>query len=266
MSVRNYRGIKIDRGLQHWVNDTLSVEHPLQIYLDHEPFVMTMQTPGDEIDLARGLLFTEGIIKNRTGIIPIHILETNDNGYVSALKITTEGLQLDRSMISKRNLLSAVSCGICGKTSLNEPHGTLDLADDSTQFAPLKEMFNAMQSHQKSFGESGGCHAASVFDASFGHLVTREDIGRHNAVDKAIGHLLNSEQLSAARWLLVSGRLSYEIVAKTFAAGIPYLCSVSAPSSLAVDFAEELGITLMAFCRDTRATVYTHPKRLGLIK
>jgi FdhD protein len=118
-----------------------------------------------------------------------------------------------------------------------------------------------MNTFQKNFKESGGCHAAAAFNLNGEHLCSMEDIGRHNAVDKVVGKLINDETLKDAKIMTVSGRISYEIIIKCFKAQIPFLAAVSAPSSLAVDYAKELGITLFAFCRDNRATCYANPHR-----
>ena len=118
-----------------------------------------------------------------------------------------------------------------------------------------------MNTHQPNFNQSGGAHAAAAFDIKGKYLCSLEDIGRHNAVDKVVGYLIKNDQLDSAKIITVSGRISYEIVIKCIKAGIPFLAAVSAPSSLAVDFAKELGITLLAFCRDERATVYSHAHR-----
>ena len=130
------------------------------------------------------------------------------------------------------------------------------------QIDNLFKMFDAMKKGQPTFHQSGGSHAAAAFDSKGKLLVIMEDIGRHNAVDKVIGHLINNNLLNEAKCMVVSGRISYEIVTKVFAAKIPILGAVSAPSTLAVDFAKELGITLLGFCRENKATCYAHPQRI----
>ena len=155
-------------------------------------------------------------------------------------------------------MLSVSSCGICGKREL----GDLSIKGDKLEgidFSPsqIDILLSKMQQHQIGFYKSGGSHAAAVFDNTLKLMITREDIGRHNAVDKAVGFLLNNSELKTASFMLVSGRISYEIITKTFRAKIPVLIAVSAPSSLAVDFAKELGITLFGFCRNNKATRYS---------
>ncbi|MBL7944360.1 MAG: formate dehydrogenase accessory sulfurtransferase FdhD [Flavobacteriales bacterium] len=259
---RTYDAIRYSEGKRDSVHDNLCVEHPLAISVNGKVFTLTMQTPGHEHELARGLLFAEGVYRRKTGELASQVTEVSETGYVSAIEITIDEKDLDVSQINKRNLLSVASCGICGKTELQIPEGQLGESGALDQ-ARITAMFTAMAAEQDAFLSSGGSHASAVFDRDGALLVLREDIGRHNAVDKVIGHLLNSGTLNRARYLLVSGRVSYEIVTKCFSAGIPFLLAVSAPSSLAVDFAKELGITLFGFCRETRATVYAHPERVS---
>ena len=260
MSVRKYEGIKTDGEKVVRVTDHLAVEHPLSISVNAEPFTLTMHTPGHEEDLIRGLLFSEGVYKKREGKLHILITDTSDEDYISRVNVHIAEGDFDKSQINKRNLLSVASCGICGRTELQdfrlEGIGALRQAQGPGEME-LMEMFECLRGGQVGFELSGGSHAAGAFDKDGKMLVSREDIGRHNAVDKVVGHLLNTGKLKEAKYLLVSGRVSYEIVTKCFTAGIPILAAVSAPSSLAVDFAKELGITLYGFCRENRATRYS---------
>ena len=280
MSVRKYEGIKTDGEKVVRVTDHLAVEHPLSISVNAEPFTLTMHTPGHEEDLIRGLLFSEGVYKKREGKLHILITDTSDEDYISRVNVHIAEGDFDKSQINKRNLLSVASCGICGRTELqdfrlegigeiekgigergdllcniNSPKGAFYGSPEED--GGLMEMFECLRGGQVGFELSGGSHAAGAFDKDGKMLVSREDIGRHNAVDKVVGHLLNTGKLKEAKYLLVSGRVSYEIVTKCFTAGIPILAAVSAPSSLAVDFAKELGITLYGFCRENRATRYS---------
>jgi FdhD protein len=238
------------------VNDSLAIEHPLSVLINGEAFTLTMQTPGNELELIRGLLFSEGIYKKREGELNYQIIEKSPENLISKVNLIIPPDHLDQSLVNKRNLLSVASCGICGKTELNIPSGEIEGQKIDVELIKLKEMFESMRRQQDAFEVSGGSHAAAVFGRDFQLLTIMEDIGRHNAVDKCIGALLNTGNLAQAKYLLVSGRVSYEIITKCFAAGIPVLAAVSAPSSLAVDFAKELGIKLFGFCRDSRATQY----------
>ncbi|MFN0030624.1 MAG: formate dehydrogenase accessory sulfurtransferase FdhD [Flavobacteriales bacterium] len=235
------------------VQDALIAEAPLSISINGEPLTVTMQTPGDEKELTRGLLHTEGILRHQHHSFNYSILQYNGLQQISHINVQLDAVEA--SAISKRSLLSVAACGICGKTELQFAEGNLNTQIAFT-VAGIKGMFSQMRLFQLAFDASGGCHAAAAFDANEQLLAVKEDVGRHNAVDKVVGHLLLHSDLKSARYLLVSGRVSYEIIAKAFAAGIPLVAAVSAPSSLAVDFAKELGITLLGFCREQRVTQY----------
>lgn len=256
-NVRSYDGIKETAGQTEGVHDFLTLEQPLSIAINGQPFTLTMQTPGDELDLTHGLLLTEGVIKKGVELSPIEVIGKSAEGYISAVNVVMDDSALRDVQLNKRSLLSVASCGICGKTELDVPQGRLEISSDQLSTEHIDRMFETMQAGQSAFLSSGGCHAAAAFNASHELIVLREDIGRHNAVDKVIGALLQDGRLKDARFLLVSGRVSYEIVVKCFMAGIPNLLAVSAPSSLAVDFCKELGITLYGFCRPGRATCYS---------
>lgn len=258
-----YDALKLKAETTQAVSDTLTVEHPLSVSINGEAFTLTMQSPGNEQELVRGLLFTEGIYKKKNTALDIQVTETSEQGFVSKVNVVVDEKELDHSQLNKRNLLSVASCGICGKTELALPAGEqLHVNTSTLALQDLQAMFEEMQKVQTAFLTSGGCHAASAFSKDKKMMTMQEDIGRHNAVDKVIGALLMKNELSDAQYLLVSGRVSYEIVSKCFIAGIPFLLAVSAPSSLAVDFSKELGITLLGFCREDRATVYSHHERM----
>jgi FdhD protein len=249
-----YDGVLIASGDQSLTKDALIVEEALSIFINEKPLTVTMQTPGHELELTRGLLYTEGIFKRSNEHWQASVVEKNKQQHITAVNVALNENEV--STISKRSLLSVAACGICGKTELDFVKGHLPQA---ASFHPQKieEMFALMRAEQLAFDSSGGCHAAAAFDAECNLLSVMEDVGRHNAVDKVVGDLLFKNQLKQAKYLLVSGRVSYEIVAKTFASGIPLLAAVSAPSSLAVDFAKELGISLLGFCRGNRMTRYS---------
>ena len=169
-----------------------------------------------------------------------------------------------RKGLVSRSLLSVSSCGICGKTELSylEFSGERFSDPQRVDVELIPSLFDKMETTQHGFSASGGSHAASAFTLDGELLCTMEDIGRHNAVDKVVGDLILSDRFHKAKIMTVSGRLSYEIAIKCFRAQIPFLAAVSAPSSLAVDYAKELGITLFAFCRKNRITCYAHPERV----
>lgn len=254
ISARDYQGQLFKAGEQtKAVNDALVIEHPLQIIINGKALSITMQTPGDEEDLVRGLLYSEDIYRHPTE--PEIKLVSGDQNLIDRVELIIDPTTMGDGYRNSRQLLSVASCGICGRTEFTGREGSLK---KSGTIPPerLQNLFATMRSSQELFSATGGCHGAAIFDKNSEMLVLREDIGRHNAVDKAIGALLRDNQLRQGAIMLVSGRVSYEIVSKCFMAGIPQLAAVSAPSSLAVDFAKELGVELLAFCRDERATRY----------
>jgi FdhD protein len=264
MATRNYEGLKYDHSLLSNINDTLSVEEALQININGKPFTVTMRTPGDDKSLVRGLLHSEGVLKN-TGYIPEIELKKPVNSIITCAELTIPEENLGEGYMNSRSLLSVSSCGICGKTELEDVTSLGNKIDDNKNIdiETIHALFEKMKALQYNFQQSGGTHAAVAFTNSGEMLCSMEDIGRHNAVDKVIGNLIINNKLKEASCMTVSGRISYEIVIKCFKAGIPFLAAVSAPSSLAVDYAKELGITLFAFCRDERATCYSHPHRIN---
>jgi len=252
-----YQGLRISERGSERVGDELTLEHPLSIHIGGEPFTMTMHTPVDEVDLVRGILYTEGVVKKKEGPIAMEVVERTKDGVISAVNVPMEEADLQAAQLNKRSLLSVASCGICGKTELSIPEGRLDGSSETLDIADVSRMFSIMKEKQRAYLTGGGSHGAAIFNSNYEMLALREDIGRHNAVDKAIGALLNTGTLQQGRYLLVSGRVSYEIVVKCFAAGIPNLLAVSAPSSLAVDFCKELGIAIYGFCREGKFTSYS---------
>ena len=264
MATRKYEGRKFDVHGEEPVVDPLTVEEALQININGKPFTLSMRTPGADEDLIRGLLHSEAVINSRSFHPEVVLRNENEHGIVTMVDLEIPESYLGSGYSSSRSLLSVSSCGICGKTELGEQGFSGSALDGSTQFAAERftDMFEQMNRRQHDFRQSGGTHAAAIFDERGTLIIAREDIGRHNAVDKAVGWLLLRDRLGEARAMTVSGRISYEITIKAFKAGIPFLAAVSAPSSLAVDYAKELGITLMGFCREGRATCYSHPHRI----
>ncbi|NNF81851.1 MAG: formate dehydrogenase accessory sulfurtransferase FdhD [Flavobacteriaceae bacterium] len=263
MATRNYEGQKINSSGINKTIDTLTVEEALQININGEPFTVSMRTPGHDQNLVRGLLHSEGVLDDQSFNPDILLKQENDEGVVTILDATIPKEKLGHGYSNSRSLLSVSSCGICGKTELKDLKFIGKAIDrtDKIDMNTIHRLFEKMNEGQFNFIESGGAHAAAAFTLKGDLLSIMEDIGRHNAVDKVIGDLIFKENINKAKVLTVSGRISYEIVIKCFKARIPFLAAVSAPSSLAVDYAKELGITLFAFCRDRRATCYAHPER-----
>lgn len=263
MATRNYEGKKFDGAASKKILDALTVEEALQININDAPFTVSMRTPGEDANLVRGLLHAEGVINDVSFTPDIVLKKENEDGIVTVVNVAIPSEKLGEGYTNSRSLLSVSSCGICGKTQLEDLAFMGKTIDDTQKIdiASIHQMFAAMRTKQHDFNQSGGTHAAAAFSLEGTMLNCLEDIGRHNAVDKVVGKLIHTNQLKQAKVLTVSGRISYEIVIKCFKAQIPFLAAVSAPSSLAVDYAKELGITLFGFCRDQRATVYSHPQR-----
>ncbi|NQX84587.1 MAG: formate dehydrogenase accessory sulfurtransferase FdhD [Flavobacteriaceae bacterium] len=261
---RNYEAIKIDGALSVVLEeDALPIEEAIQIIINQKPFTIAMCTPGDKEALVRGLLHAEDVIDDAS-YSPIIRFEKEDNSIIAIAHLDILPEKLGDGYQTSRSLLSVSSCGICGKTEL-EKHCIEDKVFSQRKKLAINlipNLFKKMHTLQDSFKRTGGTHAAAAFDLDGNLLVAKEDIGRHNAVDKVVGQLLLDKKLSSAKVLTVSGRISYEIVIKCFKAQIPYLAAVSAPSSLAVDYAKEFGVTLLAFCRDNRATCYANAQHL----
>lgn len=262
MAIRVYEGVKILDGKKTNVKDALVVEEALAIHINNEPYTITMCTPGDDEELVRGLLYSEDVIEHNT-TLSFELIDRCNDEIIKTLNVTIPIQKLNKGYKNSRNLLSVSSCGICGKTSLKEMKGSL-LTDFTMSSSLFFNMFNHMEKNQNTFEKSGGSHAAAAFDENGDLLSIKEDVGRHNAVDKVIGELLLKGLLNKTKCLTVSGRISYEIVVKVFRAKIPILSAVSSPSSLAVDFAKELGITLLGFSRGNKTTCYSHPTRIAI--
>ena len=262
MQTLNYQGIKILPKTQLKTEDALVIEAPLQININNKPYTVVMRTPDNDLELVRGLLFAEDIYK-QVAIFHFEVIEVKKSGE-TIVNITIAKEVLGKGYLNKRTLLSVSSCGICGKQELKDLAvfgDSINLKNAMTA-TNIQKMFSTMQSHQKTFKISGGSHAAALFNANNTLLSIQEDIGRHNAVDKVIGELLLKKQLNEATFMLVSGRVSYEIVSKAFIAKIPIIVAVSACSSLAVDFSKEFGICLIGFTRAKKMTIYANPNYL----
>ncbi len=267
MATRKFEGKRYNKTQVGITEDLLSVEEALQININLSPFTITMRTPGDDKNLVWGLLHSEGVL-NDVNVLPEIKLSQEEGSIVTVADLFVPEEQLGPGYMSSRSLMSVSSCGMCGKTEFEilSSSDTKLVTDHQLDVEILQELFQIMNSLQSNFQRSGGTHAAVAF-TSEGHLLSSmEDIGRHNAVDKVVGELIRTQVLNKAECLIVSGRISYEIVLKCYKASIPFLAAVSAPSTMAVDYAQELGITLFAFCRDQRATCYSNMHRVKKAK
>jgi FdhD protein len=256
-------------GRARGVQDYLAGEEPLQIRVGKHSLSVTMRTPGHDTELAAGFLFTEGIIQRREQIVSLDHADDckpTERGNIIQVELTGDvGLDFEGT---QRNFFASSSCGICGKASIESVRAR-GIRAPNPRFRVDAEVFcripDALRSAQQIFGRTGGLHAAGLFDATGKLLAEREDIGRHNAVDKIIGWALHENRVPLSESvLMVSGRGGFEIIQKAAMAGLPVVASVSACSSLAVQFAREVGMTLVGFLRGRRFVVYSGGERLGL--
>jgi len=249
-------------------DDSLAADEPLEIRIGENPLSVTMRTPGHDVELAAGFLFTEGLVQRREQIVALENAANDDDGKrgnVVRADVVSEALpDFDKL---RRHFFAASSCGICGKASIDAVRSRL-LRTPNSEFRVKPELIvslpDVLRSAQDVFERTGGLHAAALFDSGGKLLIVREDIGRHNAVDKVVGWaLLNGRIPLSDSVLLVSGRGGFEIIQKATVAGIPVVASVSAPSSLAVQLARELRLTLIGFLRGKRFVVYAGEERLA---
>jgi FdhD protein len=253
--------------------DTLVAEEPLEIRLNGRPLAITMRTPGDDFALAVGFLVSEGVLAAADEVASVVYCAgaTSDGGNTyNVVDVTlSPGVPLP-DIALERNVYTSSSCGLCGKASLDAvrtatrmPPGDPDLPRLTPEL--LSALPDRLRAAQAVFERTGGLHAAALFSEDGELLDVREDVGRHNAVDKLVGRALRAGLLPlAGRVLMVSGRASFELVQKAVMAGIPVLAAVSAPSSLAVDLAAESGMTLVGFLRGTSMNVYAGESRFAL--
>jgi FdhD protein len=265
-----YRVLHVNDGVATPRPDTLAAEEPLEIRVAGRPLVVTMRTPGDDFDLARGFLVSEAVVSADTDISAIRYCAgaTADgtNTYNVLDVLLDDGVAAPDPSL-ERNFYTTSSCGLCGKASL-EAVRTISrwhVDRDPVRLTPatIATLPEKLRAAQRVFDRTGGLHAAALFDAGGGLLCVREDVGRHNAVDKVIGWALADGRLPlVGATLMVSGRASFELVQKAVMAGVPALAAVSAPSSLAVDLAREMGLTLIGFLRGSSMNVYSASERI----
>lgn len=256
--------------------DTLAVEEPLEIRVGpagpgrRRPLAVTMRTPGDDLDLAIGFLLTEGLIRSADDVHTAQLCAGAEtpNTYNVVDVVLAPGVP-EPITDPSRNFYTTSSCGVCGKASIDavRTRSTFTVRDDpmTVPAEVLAALPDRLRSAQRAFDRTGGLHAAGLFTPDGELVVLREDVGRHNAVDKVVGWAVRERRLPlAGHLLLVSGRASFELTQKALMAGVPVLAAVSAPSSLAVELATQAGMTLVGFVRDPRMTVYAGAERLGL--
>ncbi|MFF1274752.1 formate dehydrogenase accessory sulfurtransferase FdhD [Streptomyces marokkonensis] len=253
--------------------DTLVTEEPLEIRLNGRPLAITMRTPGDDFALAAGFLVSEGVLATaadlQTVVYCAGATADGANTYNVVDVKTAPGVAVP-DITLERNVYTTSSCGLCGKASLDAVrttarHAIADTPPLRVEPGLLSGLPDRLRAAQRVFDRTGGLHAAALFDENGELLDVREDVGRHNAVDKLVGRALQSGHLPLSRMILmVSGRASFELAQKAVMAGIPMLAAVSAPSSLAVDLAAETGLTLVGFLRGSSMNVYAGEDRIAL--
>ena len=256
------------------VEDELVVEEPLEIRVGQQSLIVVMRTPGHDFELAAGFLYTESLITSSDDIEIItycdeDVIETQDGSLSSLANIVnvqlTEAFDLDAQSGWQRNFHANASCGLCGKMTIESVRQQVSPLNSGFHInqGRLYELNDRLRTAQSVFERTGGLHAAGLFDETGELVIVREDIGRHNAVDKVIGQALLSDLVPLERYILmVSGRASFEIVQKALFARIPVIVAVSAASTLAVDLAQEGNLTLIGFMRGQSMAVYTCPERI----
>ncbi len=269
-------GLRIRRfAAGEWTDapDAVVTEEPLQLLLDGKPLAVVMRTPGADIELAMGLLFAEGIIRSPRDVRGLRIsAEAGETeARINVESVLVESNQVDVQLAAKprrrpeRSMLASSACGVCGTQMIEDLRHDLAVLPSGLVADPamLPGLVDRLRSGQGVFDRTGGLHAAGLFDAKGEVVAVREDVGRHNAVDKVVGRMFLDGRVPAAEMLLVvSGRAGYEIVQKSIGAGIPVLAAVGAPSSLAVALAREFNQTLVGFLRGERFNVYSGAERL----
>jgi FdhD protein len=267
-STTRARVLRVDGQAAKQHSDLLATEEPLEIRVDGRSLTVTMRTPGADFELAVGFLHGEGIVRSAEDVASVrYCVDAAEQQYnVVSVGLAPGVPPLDEALM--RNVLTTSACGVCGTASLQalRERGLPHLAPGPVVSADvLHSLPDRLAASQPVFDRTGGLHAAALFTADGDVLAVREDIGRHNAVDKVLGWALLQHRLPLAETLLlVSGRAGYEIAQKAIAAGVPIVAAVSAPSSLAVSLAREFGLTLVGFLRGTRFSVYAGEERVSV--
>ena len=244
--------------------DWIASEAPLEVRIDGKPVTVLMRTPGHDEELVRGFLYNEGVVSTAGDLLsvgPVH--ESPEDVGGSVINVQLASSHSDHTL--DRAFYSNASCGVCGKKTIEslEVKGRIAASPLRIEPAILNVLPAKLRDSQTTFAQTGGVHASGLFTSKGDLVLLREDVGRHNALDKIVGWALAEQRLPLSDYvLLVSGRVSYEIVQKAVMAGIPLIAAVGAPSSLAVDLAERFQLTLVGFLKPDRMNVYTHPERI----
>jgi FdhD protein len=247
--------------------DAVAVEEPMELRVEGRSLSIMMRTPGHDEELAAGFLLTEGIIREPQHLFEISTCPSRSEGQGNVVDVLLAGVTMDWDSLT-RHVFASSSCGLCGKTSIESVFQSFPPVIATWQVSQdfLLTLPDKLRASQATFDQTGGLHASALFDLDGNLLVLREDVGRHNALDKLLGYALRAGLLPLQdKILMVSGRVSFEIMQKALAGGIGLIAAVSAPTSLAVEFAEKSGQTLVGFLRGDRMNVYANPQRLVLL-
>jgi FdhD protein len=244
--------------------DWVATEEPLELRLEGRALAVIMRTPGHDEDLAAGFLLSEGLIQKATDLFELSVCPSNSEGKGNVVEALLATGTVNWDSLT-RHVFTSSSCGLCGKATIDSVFQTFPPVTGNWQIpaSVIRQLPDKLRQSQETFTQTGGLHASALFDLEGNLIVLREDVGRHNALDKVIGHALRQGLLPLNRHLLmVSGRVSFEIIQKALSAGIPLVAAVSAPSSLAVEFAQASNQTLVGFLRGEKMNVYSHPYRV----
>jgi FdhD protein len=261
--------IRVAAGAVTHATDAAAAEEPLDVRLHGRSFAVIMRTPGEDRALAAGFLLSERIIRSADDIGAIehcrHPDQRKAHHVVDVFLCGDAAARVPAMLENRRQVIANSSCGVCGRATIDELCADIPplAATWSVDVGVIRQLPDRLRARQSTFDETGGLHGAAVFDADGALLASAEDVGRHNAVDKSIGALLLNEGAGTPGILMVSGRVSFEIVQKAWLAGIPVVAAISAPTSLAIELAQEAGITLLGFVRDQSFNIYTHGARIA---
>ena len=267
--------IKVHENTSSIVEDNLAIEEPLEIRLSFiengkavkKPISVTMSTPGNEMELAIGFLYTEGIIQTFDQVSNVEVSLKNDDQVVTVS--VKENVNLNLTKLD-RNFYTTSSCGVCGKSSIDAikiviPDFGLENLDSKIPLSLIYSLPEKLKVHQNVFNQTGGLHASAIFNFNGDLIILREDVGRHNALDKLIGSCLMNDKIPLNdSILLLSGRASFELIQKASMAGVKIIVAIGAPSSLAVELAKECNITLIGFLKSNKFNIYSLPDRIDL--
>ena len=257
---------RCSQGVTHAAKDLVASEEPLEIRVRGRGIAITMRTPGHDSELAAGFLVSEGLLHKRSDVIEIAHCQTGENSAAGNIinVFVPPAVKLDLEKLT-RHVFASSSCGLCGKASIESVHQHFPPVKSNVQLSndTLCKLPDRLRKGQETFSQTGGLHGSAIFNSNGDLIVLREDVGRHNAVDKVVGWAFLNDTLPLNQHILmVSGRASFEIMQKALSANIPIVAAISAPSSLAVEFALESNQTLVGFLRDNSFNIYSHPERI----